>query len=148
MEPARLNDPLAVYHAKALLIPLTDSIQDKARFPQKISEYLASGNPIITTNFGEVPFYFHDQKNALVANEYDINEYAGKFDFIVENPDISMQIGRNGKLTGLKFFDYNSYGVEIKKMIITIMEDSGLNRVKTGWFSNWYAAMKRDLGMA
>ncbi|HVK09067.1 MAG TPA: hypothetical protein VM597_09850 [Gemmataceae bacterium] len=37
---------------------------------------------------------------------------------------------------------------ELKKMIITVMEDTGLNKVKTGWFSDWYTAMKRDLGMA
>jgi glycosyltransferase involved in cell wall biosynthesis len=107
-------------HAKALLIPLTDSVQDKARFPQKISEYLASGNPVITTNFGEVPFYFSDQENALVAAEYDVNQFAAKLDFVVMNPEASVQIGRKGKETGLKFFDYNSYGAEIKKMIISL----------------------------
>jgi hypothetical protein len=37
---------------------------------------------------------------------------------------------------------------ELKKMIITVMEDTGLNKVKTGWFSDWYTAMKKDLGMA
>ena len=36
---------------------------------------------------------------------------------------------------------------ELKKMIILVMEDTGLNRVKTGWFSDWYASLKRDLGM-
>lgn len=36
---------------------------------------------------------------------------------------------------------------EIKKMIVAVMEDSGLNKVKTGWFSNWYADLKKDLGM-
>src|SRR5262245_10690766 len=36
---------------------------------------------------------------------------------------------------------------EIKKMIIQVMEDTGNNKVKTGWFSNWYATMKKDLGM-
>lgn len=36
---------------------------------------------------------------------------------------------------------------ELKKMIITVMEDTGLNKVKTGWFSDWYSAMKKDLGM-
>ena len=36
---------------------------------------------------------------------------------------------------------------ELKKMIILVMEDSGLNRVKTGWFRDWYASLKRDLGM-
>jgi hypothetical protein len=36
---------------------------------------------------------------------------------------------------------------ELKKMIILVMEDTGLNRVKTGWFSDWYSSLKRDLGM-
>jgi hypothetical protein len=36
---------------------------------------------------------------------------------------------------------------EIKRMIVTVMEDAGSNRVKTGWFRNWYAIMKRDLGI-
>lgn len=37
---------------------------------------------------------------------------------------------------------------ELKKMIVTMMEDTGNNKVKTGWFSDWYTALKRDLGMA
>jgi len=37
---------------------------------------------------------------------------------------------------------------EVKKMIVQFMEDSGNNKVKTGWFSDWYTAMKKDLGMA
>jgi hypothetical protein len=36
---------------------------------------------------------------------------------------------------------------DIKKMIVTVMEDTGNNRVKTGWFGNWYATLKRDLGL-
>jgi hypothetical protein len=37
---------------------------------------------------------------------------------------------------------------EVKRMIVTVMEDTGNNKVKTGWFSDWYAALKKDLGMA
>ena len=37
---------------------------------------------------------------------------------------------------------------EVKKMIVTVMEDTGNNKVKTGWFSDWYTALKKDLGMA
>jgi hypothetical protein len=36
---------------------------------------------------------------------------------------------------------------EIKKMIVAVMEDTGNNKVKTGWFSDWYSAMKKDLGL-
>lgn len=37
---------------------------------------------------------------------------------------------------------------EVKRMIVTVMEETGNNKVKKGWFSNWYAALKQDLGMA
>ena len=37
---------------------------------------------------------------------------------------------------------------DLKLMIVTVMEDNGLNKIKTGWFSDWYTAMKKDLGMA
>ena len=36
---------------------------------------------------------------------------------------------------------------EVKKMVVTVMEDTGHNKVRTGWFSDWYAAVKRDVGL-
>jgi len=37
--------------------------------------------------------------------------------------------------------------IQIKKMIVQVMEDTGNTKVKTGWFSDWYTTMKKDLGM-
>jgi hypothetical protein len=36
---------------------------------------------------------------------------------------------------------------ELKKIAILVIEDAGLNRVKAGWFTDWYASLKRELGM-
>lgn len=36
---------------------------------------------------------------------------------------------------------------QVKTMIVQVMEDTGNNRVKTGWFRDWYAALKKDLGV-
>lgn len=44
----------------------------------------------------------------------------------------------NGKITN----------IQVKKMIVEEMEGSGLNQVKTGWFSNWYTKVKKEVGMA
>jgi hypothetical protein len=44
----------------------------------------------------------------------------------------------NGKITN----------IQVKKMIVEEMETSGLNQVKTGWFSNWYTKVKKEVGMA
>ena len=107
--------------ANALLIPLSNSIQDKARFPQKISEYLASANPIITTNFGEVKYYFKDNVNALVADQDTPIYLAEKMNFIIENPSLSKKIGEEGYTTGLKYFDNNSYRESIKEFILNLV---------------------------
>jgi hypothetical protein len=37
---------------------------------------------------------------------------------------------------------------EVKKMIVQVMEDTGNNKVKTRWFRDWYATLKRNLGKA
>ena len=37
--------------------------------------------------------------------------------------------------------------VNLKRMIVEEMESSGLNKVKTGFFSNWYTKVKREVGL-
>ena len=36
---------------------------------------------------------------------------------------------------------------EVKRMIVHIMEETGNNKVKAGWFRNWYSSLKKDLGV-
>jgi hypothetical protein len=36
---------------------------------------------------------------------------------------------------------------DLKKLAVWVIEDAGLNQVKTGWFTDWYGSLKRELGM-
>ncbi len=72
-----------------------------------------------------------DQVETAAGNDGMVDQK--EFDLIVGNITKSMQGKKNDR--------------EVKKMIIAVMEDSGMNKVKTGWFSNWYASLKKDLGM-
>ena len=47
-----------------------------------------------------------------------------------------------------KSFSGKKNDVQIKRTIVEIMEDTGMNKVKTGWFSNWYTNLKKEVGMA
>lgn len=62
--------------AKALLIPLRNIIQDYARFPQKVCEYLASEGLILSSETGEMANYFEHEKSALLARSFDTRLYA------------------------------------------------------------------------
>jgi glycosyltransferase involved in cell wall biosynthesis len=96
--------------AMALLIPLKNDLQDIARFPHKISEYLATGRPIITTAVGEVNYYFKDMDNAYIAKTFTKQCFANVLKEVISDEKKANVIGEKGKLTGLQFFDYSQYG--------------------------------------
>jgi glycosyltransferase involved in cell wall biosynthesis len=110
------------YNAAALLIPLKNSKSDEARFPQKIAEYTATGNPIIINNCGDVGLYFRDNENALIAYDYSPESFAAKMNLIIQNPENSQKIGAKGKMTGLQYFDYRKYSSGIHQMINRIIK--------------------------
>ena len=73
-----------------------------------------------------------DQVETAAGNDGKVDQK--EFDLIFQNVKRLLQNKKNDR--------------ELKKMIVTVMEDTGNNKVKTGWFSDWYTAMKKDLGVA
>ena len=65
-------------NACALLAPIPDDSQTKARFPTKIGIYLASGTPVITNPYGEVENYLTDKKNVIFMSKYTAQELKNK----------------------------------------------------------------------
>lgn len=110
----KFNDLISLYiMSYALLIPMRNNIQDIARFPHKLGEYTASRSIIITTNNGEIPNYFEDMKNALVANEYNSSIFAEKIEYAVNNYSSLSKLRESSYETGLKNFDYKVNGQRI-----------------------------------
>jgi glycosyltransferase involved in cell wall biosynthesis len=103
----------------AQLIPLRNSLQDSARFPQKICEFVASQRPIITTGYGEINHYFTDNFNALIATDYNITNYSQKMEWVLKNPDKLQTIANNSYLSGLNYFDIHGYSQKIEKFLTT-----------------------------
>lgn len=108
-------------NAKALLIPLRPTIQDTARFPHKTGEYMASGNPVISTNYGEMQFYFKDKENLLLADSYDKNQFAEKMQFVIDNPIVSKEIGVKGKEIAAELFEYKRQSPRINKFLESLV---------------------------
>lgn len=103
--------------AIGLLIPLDpESLQDKARFSQKIAEYLTSARPIITSNTGEISYYFRNEKNAVIIN-FTPEAYANAMVMLANNLELAEKIGRSGWELGSKYFDYKKNADRIAKFI-------------------------------
>ena len=73
-----------------------------------------------------------DQVETAAENDGKVDEK--EFNLIVQHATKAMLGKKNDR--------------QIKTMIVDVMEDTGNTKVKTGWFSDWYAALKKDLGRA
>lgn len=73
-----------------------------------------------------------DQVETAAGNDGKVDEK--EFELIFGNIKKSVQGKKNDR--------------EVKKMIVQVMEDTGNNRIKRGWFKDWYGSLKRDLGMS
>ncbi|MEM6763562.1 MAG: glycosyltransferase family 4 protein [Bacteroidota bacterium] len=112
--------PRKMANASALLIPLRPTIQDEARFPHKVGEYVASGRPLITCNYGEIQHYFKDGDTALVAAAYDERLFADKMQYVSIHPKEAKAIGKRGKELGQRLFDYKAHGKALRNFIETL----------------------------
>lgn len=95
-------------NSEALLIPMRDTDQDKARFPHKISEYCASGRPIIVNQVGEIDNYF-DKTNAYICSGYDEQKFADAVQKIISDPEQANNIARKSYEMGYVVFNYKTY---------------------------------------
>lgn len=80
----------------AFILPRPASTEAIAGFPTKVGEFLSSKRPMIITNYGDIPVYFKDQYNALLANSSDPGSIAKKITYIIEHPDKAKEIAQNG----------------------------------------------------
>ncbi|HEY5463248.1 MAG TPA: glycosyltransferase [Hanamia sp.] len=106
--------------ALALLIPLRTRMQDTARFPHKIGEYVATGRPIITGNVGEIKNYFSANENAYISDVYSIDNYARLMEQVISEKTFANNIGQKGRELGIDKFHYSKYGKKILEFINTL----------------------------
>lgn len=103
--------------AHALLIPLRNIDQDAARYPQKITEYLAAGRPIISCKVGEVGRHFTHGVNAFLTGNYDVSEYAEMMKFSLSSAAEIDIIAHHGYCLGAKLFDAHAQENNLKSLL-------------------------------
>lgn len=113
-------DKLLFYYSNAiaLLIPLNPrKITDIARFSQKISEYLSSKRPVISSDVGEISYYFTNYENMLISQSYTVESYSELITYAIENQEICNKIGQAGYELGASLFDYKIIGRDLHSFL-------------------------------
>ncbi|MGD8778950.1 MAG: glycosyltransferase family 4 protein [Ignavibacteria bacterium] len=106
--------PKYLCNATALVLSRPNNIQAKGGFPTKLGEYLATGNPVIVTSVGEIPYYLQDGVNAFIAEPDSVESFASKMIEVIENPSRARVVGLKGRELTSKVFNNN---VQAKRIL-------------------------------
>ncbi len=106
--------------ASVLMIPLRNTIQDIARFPNKVCEYAASKGVIVSTVYGEPAYFFKDKVSALIADDFSVDALTEKLDWLYDNENEIECIGQRGYEIGTEVFNLNSYQTKIQEFLAKI----------------------------
>lgn len=100
--------------SELLIVPLRNIIPDIAGFHHKIGEYTAAGKPVISSNFGELQYYFKDGVSAILADDYSLDSYFDKLSEVLKNKERLSSIAAEGHKVGETYLNFKSYAEPLK----------------------------------
>lgn len=85
------------------------SKQDYYGFSTKVGEYLASGTPLLLTDWGEAVNWLEDKKSAFITEPENTDALARAIVYVFDHPDESRQVGLAGQKVCCECFDYKKW---------------------------------------
>lgn len=107
-------------NASVLLVPLRDSMQDRARYPQKISEYAACARPIVSNAIGQVGLDFCHKTNIYFANSFTSTDLAEGITTVLQDENMAEIISKNAREKAELYFDYRNYGNKLDQFLMNL----------------------------
>jgi len=103
-----------IAHACALVMVRSRDLESDASYPSKLTEFLATGKPVVSVDVGEISDYLSDGVNIFLTQPGDVGEIAEKLISIFKNYSNAALIGKRGRVLTEGIFNYN---YQAKRMI-------------------------------
>ena len=94
---SRLEIPKLLQSSIAGLVMLHPIRNYRESFPIKMFEYMAAGIPVIASNFPLWQKIIDKYNCGICCNPFDIDQITSSIKYIIENPQIALEMGSNGR---------------------------------------------------
>ena len=108
-------------NASLVISNRTKSKQNYYGFSTKVGEYLASGTPLLTTNWGEAVNWLKDGESAYIVEAEDTDALADAIVNVFSKPEESRNVGLTGQKVCKGCFDYRNWS----KPLVEFMNQLG-----------------------
>lgn len=94
-------------HADILVMVRARDLESDASYPSKLTEFLASGRPVLSVNVGEVGEYIKDGISAYLVSPGDSKAMAEKLIYMIDHYSEALLVGQKGRELTDTIFNYN-----------------------------------------
>lgn len=108
--------PWVLSCADVCICPLEDALNDRARWPAKILDYLTAGRPTVTNAVGEVGTLFRASEVGVLAG-HSTEEFAGEIYALLQQPDRRRYLGESARNVMVQEWDWRIRGPQIAAMV-------------------------------
>jgi len=117
---SRLEITQYIIDSQILVLVRSNDKYTEVSFPSKLTEYLATGNPVIATAVSEIAEFISDHKNGFLIRPGSTEELAEKMEYIINNYERATEIAKNGKKLTDTVFNNVFQAKQIIKFIETL----------------------------
>ena len=110
--------PQLLKDAEILALARPDNLQAKYGFPTKLGEYLLTENPVVVTSVGDIPLFLKDGISVLMSQPSNVEMFANKLLWALNNPQEASIIGKAGANVAIKNFNSD---IETQKILSVII---------------------------
>lgn len=103
----RSEIPAYLCNAEILALARPRSMVADAGFPSKLTEYLATGKPVVVTKVGEIPAFLTDGINAFLTDPDSPEAFSDRLSYVLENYSYAKKAADKGKELTKTIFNYN-----------------------------------------
>jgi glycosyltransferase involved in cell wall biosynthesis len=102
--------------ANAFVLPLTNNVLNRARFPGKVLDYLCAGRPVVTNNVGEVGELFLEHSIGRLVS-HDEEDFAEALVYFLRKKDEAWELGQEARRVMVEEWDWRLRGQQIAAIV-------------------------------
>jgi len=111
--------PKILHNSDILALARPNNKQAEGGFPTKLGEYLATGNPVVITNVGEIGLFLKDRVNAYIAEPDSAEKFSKKLHEALSDTNRT-KIGLEGKKLVYTEFNYLTQAQKLERFFTAI----------------------------
>jgi len=90
--------------------------------PMSVIEAMAYGKAVVGSNIGGIPELIEDEITGLIFNAGDEIDLANKINCLINNPEKSVNMGKEGRLRAEKLYDKDKHYEKIDEIYKSILQ--------------------------